>query len=327
MNRVQEVDVDAVLKEVGLDQPEETAPEATQVEPKKEAKPAPKAEATEQGEPETDPRIPLTASEAVAERQRRKEEKQQRAEARDRLKERERALAEREAAHQEQMRKDREELEKFRRAKATGDFETIAKMLGFENEAEMSRAQVQGHADPTTKAVRELQHKLEERERRDQEKEQRLELEQERAQAQRERQDYEASMATRLKQMTTLPPKLRVDPRFVEMVIQERDNQFDDETGETVSLKEAAQICLDRLKEGRKALDDFLAEESPDQTGKSEKPTGGQPEATEKTAPKKRAPVASQRDLSDISEEATVDDVGLEEILRIEGRRLQNSVR
>lgn len=317
MAGVQDVDVDAVLREVGItDEPEATE---TTTEQQPEPKAAAQTETQVEPEPEPSPRPKVTPQEAFEERRRRREQK-------NRLAERERQLAEREAAHQAQVQKDRDELEAFRRAKATGDFDTLAKMLGFENEAEMSRAQVQGHADPTAKAVKELQHQLEARERREREREAKLEEQQARAQAEQERADYERTVATRVKQMTTLPAKLRVDPRFHEMVIKERDDQFDEELGETISVGEAAKICLDRLKEGRKALDDYLAEESPDQAGKPEKPTGGQPEATEKVAPKKRAPAVSQRDLSDISEEATVDDVGLDKILEIEGRKLQNSV-
>jgi len=315
MSRVPDVDVDAILREVEAENP------TTETEVKPETPvvaAAPVVEAPDDEPPP--PKAKPTPTEAFEERQRRKEKK-------NALAERERQLAEREAAHQASVQKDRDELEKFRKAKATGDFETLAQMLGFKNEAEMSRAQVTGIADPTAKAVKELQHQLEERERRDQAREARLEEDAARRQAQAEREDYERTQATRIKQMTTLPPKLRIDPKFHAMVIQERDDQFDDELGETISLKEAAQICLDRLKEGRKALDDYLTEGSPDLAGKPEKPTGGQPEATEKTVLKKRAPVASQRDLSEISEEATVDDVGLEKILEIEGRRLQNSVR
>lgn len=319
MSRVPDVNVDAILREVEAELPPEQEPE---VKPAAGEKPAKEPKNEPEGETEASPPRKLTASEAVEERRRRKEDKAHRDAARDRLKERESELSAREA----QVQKDREELEKFRKAKATGDFGTLAQMLGFKDEAEMSRAQLEGHADPTAKAVKELQHTLEERDRKDRAREERAEQEAARQREQAERDTYEQTMATRIKQMTTLPAKLRIDPKFHAMVIQERDDQFDEDTGETISLKEAATICLDRLKEGRKALDDYLDEGSPDQTGKSEKPTGGQPETTEKKAPKK-APVVSQRDLSEISEEATVDDVGLEKILEIEGRRLQNSVR
>jgi len=182
----------------------------------------------------------------------------------------------------------------FLTAVESGDYDSLAKVVGHDSWEELQATILNQQADPNYRKLRELEKKAQEREQQDaerQEQEQKQKQEQKRQQAV---QDYRASLVAEMKGHSDRVIKTMADdPHFVGAVIEIQRQHWDPVDQATISVEEAlhwqhpktGQSLVDVLKERKKRLSAALDEdESEDEDEETE--TESDKDDDEKAKPK-----------------------------------------